>query len=95
MQEPRQQTGIEGRAAPRIDLDGEVTIRFDAGAIVGSGQNISAQGVFFTATGSLPVTVHVAGRGEMRGELVRLESMGGGCIGIAVRFDAPRPDLAT
>lgn len=93
MQERTTQTGIEGRRSPRVDLDGEVQIRFDAGSIAGSGQNISVQGVFFTAKGALPVTVHIAGRGEVRGQLVRLESMGDGQIGIAVRFDEARPDL--
>lgn len=82
-----------GRQSPRVELDGEVTIRFDAGAIVGSGENISVQGVFFTADGSLPVTVQVAGRGDVRGRLVRLESMGDGRIGIAVRFDDAQPSL--
>ena len=87
------QVGIRGRQAPRVDIDSEVTIRFDAGVLVGSGENISLQGVFFTADGELPVTVMVAGRGEARGKLVRLESMGGGRIGIAVRFDDAQPSL--
>lgn len=85
--------GIRGRQLPRVDIANEVTIRFEAGSIVGSGENISLQGVFFTADGSLPVTVQVAGRGEARGKLVRLESMGDGRIGIAVRFDEPAPAL--
>ena len=82
-----------GRHAPRIAIDSEVTIRFEAGAIVGSGENMSVQGVFFTADGSLPVTVQVAGRGDVSGRLVRLESMGDGRIGIAVRFDESQPSL--
>lgn len=86
MNHEHSQTGVEGRQSVRVDLDGEVTIRFAAGAITGSGQNISAQGVFFTAEGELPVVVQIAGRGEVRGHLVRLESMGGGRIGVAVRF---------
>lgn len=93
MQQPATQAGAEVRRAPRVDLDGEVTIRFDAGTIVGSGENISVQGVFFTAIGQLPVTVQVAGRGDVRGRLVRLESMGDGRIGIAVRFDDGHPEL--
>ncbi|MBL8754005.1 MAG: PilZ domain-containing protein [Planctomycetes bacterium] len=86
-------TGIQGRQSPRVDLDGDVRIEFDGGAIAGSGQNISVQGVFFTADASVPVTVHVAGRGQVRGQLVRLESMGDGRFGIAVRFDEAVPAM--
>lgn len=85
--------GLRGRRSPRVDIHGEVTIHFASGSIVGSGENISLQGVFFTADGSLPVTVQVAGRGSVAGQLVRLESMGDGRIGIAVRFDEPQPSL--
>lgn len=93
MQERTVPANPEIRRASRVDLDGEVTIRFDSGAILGSGQNISEQGVFFTAAAALPVTVHLAGRGEVRGELVRLETIGDGRIGIAVRFHEVRPEL--
>lgn len=87
MQERESKSGIDARRDARLDLDGEVTIQFDAGAIAGSGQNISVQGVFFTAEATLPVTVRITGRGEVAGRLVRLETMGDGRIGIAVRFD--------
>lgn len=86
--------GIENRRDPRVDLDGQVTIEFDAGSIVGPGENISQQGVFFTASATLPVTVRIAGKDQtVRGELVRFESMGDGRVGIAVRFAAPMPEL--
>lgn len=88
-------TNQEVRRAPRLALDGEVAIRFDGGTILGSGENVSEQGVFFTAAAALPVTVHVAGRGEFRGELVRLETIGDGRIGIAVRFHEVHPEVAT
>lgn len=93
MQERTVPASPDTRRASRVDLDGEVTIRFDSGTILGSGQNVSELGVFFTAAAALPVTVHVAGRGEMRGELVRLETIGDGRIGIAVRFHEARPEL--
>jgi hypothetical protein len=90
------QTGIENRRDPRIELAEQVTIRFEAGEIVGPGQNISLQGVFFTAPASIPVTVRIAGKSEVvRGELVRVETMGDGRVGIAVRFVAPQPDLVS
>jgi len=95
MQERTVATNHEVRRAPRVELDGEVAIRFDGGTILGSGENVSEQGVFFTAAAALPVTVHVAGRGEIRGELVRLETIGDGRIGIAVRFHEVQPEVAS
>jgi PilZ domain len=95
MQERDTKTDAGQRQAPRFELDGQVTIQFDASLLAGSGQNISAQGVFFTAAAALPVTVLVAGHGEVKGHLVRVESMGDGRIGVAVRFDAPHPELVS
>lgn len=91
MQE-RSQASIHGRQAPRVDIEAGVTIHFDVPAIVGDGQNLSAQGVFFTAEAVLPVTVRIAGK-AVPGTLVRLESMGDGRIGIAVRFHDSHPEL--
>jgi hypothetical protein len=93
MQDHLAQPGTEARREPRVDIDGGVTIRFEGGTLAGTGQNVSLQGIFFTANGSLPVTVHVAGRGEMRGHLVRVESLGDGSFGIAIRFDDAQPGL--
>ncbi|MFY9343677.1 MAG: PilZ domain-containing protein [Planctomycetota bacterium] len=93
MHDQERRTSIEGRRLQRVEIDEPVTIRFEAGAISGSGQNISAQGVFFTADGSLPVTMAIAGKGEVRGHVVRLESLGDGRFGVAVRFDADAPSL--
>lgn len=85
-------TGTDARREPRAPMTGQVTIAFDAGAIVGPGQNISAQGVFFVAAGPIPVRVSVDGSAAtVPGELVRVESMGEGKVGIAVRFLAPNP----
>ncbi|MCB9887709.1 MAG: PilZ domain-containing protein [Planctomycetes bacterium] len=87
-------TSIENRRDPRYELDRQVTLEFAAGAIVGPGENISQQGVFFTTDGKLPVTVRIAGTDvAVQGELVRYEAMGDGRVGIAVRFAAPEPDL--
>ncbi len=94
MDQPVPPTDFVPRSSPRRELDAEVAIRFVAGEIAGSGQNISDQGLFFTADGTVPVTVHVAGRGEVRGRLVRVESMGNGRFGIAVRFDEGPPSSA-
>ena len=87
-------TQLRGRTAPRADLDGKVRVRFEADTLVGSGENIAAQGVFFIADGGLPVTVEIEGvSGTLAGELVRIESMGDGRLGIAVKFAEPNPNL--
>jgi len=94
MSEPTGKTGIAARRDVRVDLDEGVAIDFAAGSIKGSGQNLSAQGVFFTAAASIPVTVRIDGRDQVvRGELVRVETMGDGRVGIAVRFLQPHPEL--
>lgn len=85
--------GIRGRQAPRVDLSSDVTIQLDDITLVGSGDNISLQGVFFTTDEPITVSVQVADHGEVRGKLVRLESMGDGRYGIAVRFDEAQPHL--
>ena len=88
------QSSMGSARSPRVDLAGQVTIRFAADALVGSGKNVSDQGVFFVADGSVPVKVTIEGReGELDGELVRVESMGAGKVGIAVKFDGLNPDL--
>jgi|SoiMetStandDraft_5_1073268.scaffolds.fasta_scaffold91723_2 hypothetical protein len=86
----------EQRQVPRHELQESVTIEFKAGALMGSGQNISVQGVFFTTTDSLPVTVRINGKSEsLPAELVRYETLGDGQVGIAVRFLRPNPTLTT
>ena len=53
---------------------------------------MSAQGVYFTTAGAVRVNVQVPGNPvAMAGELVRVESMGDGRLGIAVRFVAVEP----
>ncbi|MCB9879753.1 MAG: PilZ domain-containing protein [Planctomycetes bacterium] len=82
------------RRAERVAMDGNVKIRFATEAIVGSGQNVSSQGVFFVSEGRVPVTVTIEGRdGDISGELVRIENMGNGQFGLAVKFDQPHDDL--
>ena len=63
---------------------------------MGSGQNISVQGVFFTTADCLPVTVRINGKSEtLPAELVRYETLGDGQVGIAVRFLKPNPSLTS
>ncbi len=81
MHESNTPTGTEARRAPRVELDGQVTIRFDTGSIVGSGQNVSQFGVYFSAAAKLPVTVQIAGHPPIQGRLVRIDNMGEGQLG--------------
>ena len=53
---------IAGRQSERVETDRKVTIRIGDHVLVGNGQNISDQGVFFVAEGRLPVQVEIAGR---------------------------------
>lgn len=93
MQETNTPTGIEARRAPRVELDGHVTIQFDVASIQGSGQNVSSLGVYFSAATRLPVTVQISGHAPIQGRLVRIDTMGDGQMGIAVQFDQEQQDL--
>lgn len=85
-------TGKDLRADLRVPMHENVTVQIEAQRIVGPGENISAQGVFFVTEGAIPVTVRIAGVDQVvRGELVRVQTMGEGRTGIAVRFLTPAP----
>ena len=87
MQEPKQDTAANQRRDPRVPIDEDVTIEIDAQNIIGPGKNVSAQGVYFTTTAAVRVRVRFGGKDRVvPGELVRVESMGDGQVGIAVRF---------
>jgi hypothetical protein len=77
----------ERRSFDREPMEGTVTVRFAEQEIVGPGQNMSDEGVFFVADGALRVKIQVDGRGTWReGEVVRVQSMGEGRLGMAIRF---------
>jgi len=81
----------ERRRDARHPLDGTVRIRLPAQAVVGSGENVSDDGVHFVADTALQVEVELPGQGTVRrGELVRVSPMGGGRVGFAIRFP-PEP----
>jgi hypothetical protein len=91
MDDSKATTETGHRHEARAPLDQQVHVEFEAGAIVGPGQNISSMGVFFTADARLPVTVRIGDSDQVvRGEVVRFESMSEGRIGIAVRFLEPQ-----
>lgn len=85
--DPKEAMTQDQRRHERQPLAGEVTITVDAQDIVGPGRNVSSQGLYFTTTGTVHVLVRLPGQAApVPGELVRVESMGDGRLGIAVRF---------
>lgn len=86
----------ERRDGPRVPMDDNVTVTLLTDVIVGPGQNISPHGVFFVAEASLRVKVQMPGASQaVEGKLVRVQHMGEGKLGIAVRFDGqpgPSPE---
>jgi hypothetical protein len=84
------QRGSERREGTRKALREPVSVRLLAPGVTGAGENISEQGVLFVVDGPVEVMVRIGDREhEVRGTLVRLQDLGGGRSGIAVRFDAP------
>ncbi|MHC5062662.1 MAG: hypothetical protein ACYTG5_01655 [Planctomycetota bacterium] len=77
----------ERRGDARQPFEGEIRVRLLDPILVGPGENISGDGVFFVTEGSVQVEVSAGEDGKVyQGELVRLHSMGGGKTGVAVRF---------
>ena len=94
MDEPRTPVAQNHRREERLPLDGQVTITIESQQIPGPGRNVSAQGVYFTTVAKIRVLVQAPGHdAPIPGELVRVESMGDGNVGIAVRF-LPQGDKA-
>lgn len=77
----------ERRRTERGPLAGRVTVEMAPEPIVGPGQNISEEGVFFVAETSLRVRVKIDGEERwLDGEVVRVQSMGEGRVGMAIKF---------
>ncbi len=85
----KRQPEPERRGEDRQPLAGQVVVRFDDVPLIGSGQNLSQEGVFFVADGAVRVMVQMEGRDTVVGEVVRMTSMGDGRTGIAVAFLPP------
>ncbi|HET6202242.1 MAG TPA: PilZ domain-containing protein [Planctomycetota bacterium] len=82
----------ERRTADRFASRRNVRIYFDAGPVPGPSANVSRDGLYFFADGPIRLTVEVEGRKkpvEVRGRLVRAESLNPTAVGIAVRFEEP------
>ncbi len=88
MAQSSKETTTSRRDGERKSFDQPVTVRIESSELVGSGQNISPQGVFFVAESTVRVWVRIEGSDEERaGELLRVQSMGDGKVGVAIRFD--------
>lgn len=84
-----QPSGPDRRDGARKVLRESVSVRFLAPSLEGAGDNVSERGVLFVVDGPVEVMVRIGDReAEVRGTLVRLQDMGGGRSGLAVRFDA-------
>ncbi len=78
----------DDRRSERRQLEGDVTVEILAQEIEGPGENVSEEGALFATTGAVRVRVLLPGEPTARaGELVRLTPLGGGRLGLAVRFD--------
>ena len=74
------------RSSARQPFGDVIEVEFEARPIRGSGQNVSAAGVYFIAEDEIKVNV-LLGDVEVPGTLVRVENHGEGRTGFAVRFD--------
>ncbi|MCA8958225.1 MAG: hypothetical protein KDC87_19265 [Planctomycetes bacterium] len=74
------------RIHERQPFEEQITVRFQAEPVTGSGKNISRAGVYFIADTEVRVTVTIGGR-EVSGQLVRVENHGQGRTGMAVKFE--------
>ncbi len=75
------------RRTPRLETNDSVRVAVAAQNVEGVERNISAQGVYFVADAKLHVNVYLEGSEQpVAGELIRVENMGDGKLGFAVRF---------
>lgn len=83
---PRDQ-GADGdrRYGQRVPATGTVVVDFADLRVAGPARNASASGVYFVAEADVHVEVLIDGRAR-RAQLVRLEALGSGRTGVAVRF---------
>lgn len=60
--------------------------------LLGPSANLSPEGVYFLAEGSIPVTVSVSIEGRRRavkGRIVRVGSVNERTLGVAIQFETP------
>ena len=92
MTRPHSPESPERRSADRISIRCDVRVHFDAAPVLGPSANVSRDGLYFFAEGPIRVIAKIVGGKrpiEVRGRLVRAESLNGREIGLAVRFEEP------
>lgn len=75
------------RADDRRTIEGALTVRVDPCEIHGPSQNVSADGVYFTAQADITVEVELPNGTRRRGKILRVGAVRDGELGVAVRFD--------
>ena len=76
----------ERRSSDRNPMMKSVEVRFSEESVTGPGQNVSEDGVLFITQESLRVRVRIGDEQWADGELIRVQNMGEGRIGVAVKF---------
>lgn len=76
----------ERRISDRNSMTQSVEVRFPEEPATGPGQNLSEDGVLFVTQESLRVRVRIGDEQWVDGELIRVQNMGEGRIGVAVKF---------
>ncbi len=78
------------RVGDRSPIEGAIDVHIPAIDIRGPSGNISETGVYFTATGSIPVELRLPGSEQtVKGQIVRVGAVREGEFGFAIRIDDP------
>ncbi|MCB9917426.1 MAG: PilZ domain-containing protein [Planctomycetes bacterium] len=77
------------RRDERLPLEGKIIVRMPAQEFAGPSENLSRDGVFFTAGQNLTVEVVLPNGQARSGQIMRIGAVRDGEFGIAVRFDEP------
>lgn len=82
-------TTQERRRDDRQTIDGDLTVHIDPCEVSGPSQNVSSEGVYFTAAATIAVEVLLPDGQRRKGHIMRIGAVREGELGIAVRFDEP------
>lgn len=77
------------RGGDRLPVSGVVTVSMPALAFEGPSENVSRDGVYFTAKQNLDVEVTLPNGTTRKGHIMRVGAVRDGEFGIAVRFAEP------
>jgi len=82
----------ERRIHPRDPRAVPVEVHFEKTRLLGPSANLSPEGVYFLAEGSIPVTVTVTVEGKkktVKGRIVRIGAVNEKTLGVAIQFEVP------